>query len=99
MKTHLFGKTDSPCSSNFALKRRVLDKADILDPPVVTSVDKDFYMDNFLKSNFSIEYLANITNSIASRLKDTGFRFTKFISNSQDIINKLPSVEIASKNL
>ena len=89
MKTHLFGKTDSPCCSNFALKRRVLDKADILDPLVVTSVDKDFYMDNFLKSNFSIEYLA----------KDTGFRFTKFISNSQDIINKLPSVEIASKNL
>ena len=31
MTPYLFGKTDSPSCSNFALKRRVLDKADILE--------------------------------------------------------------------
>lgn len=53
-------------------------------------------MDDFLKSHFSIEYLASVANSVASSLKDEGFRFIKFTSNNQVIIDQLASIEIAS---
>lgn len=56
MTADLPGKTDSPCCLNFTLKINVLDRADILDPSVVTSVVKDFYMDDFIKSDPSIGY-------------------------------------------
>ena len=82
MTTHLFGKIDSPCCSNFALKRSVLDKADVLNPSSVTSVDIDFYM-----SHSSIKYLANVTTFVASSLTGASFRLTKFTSNSQAIID------------
>ena len=61
MTAHLFGKIDSPFCPNFAIGKHVLDKTDIIDPLVVTLVDKDFYMDDSLKSHSSIEYLANVT--------------------------------------
>ena len=53
-------------------------------------------MDDFLKSHFSIEYLARVANSVASSLKDEGFHFIKFTSNNQVIIDQLASIEIAS---
>ena len=56
MTTDLPGKTDSSCCLKFTLKINVLDRADILDPSVVTSVVKDFYMDDFIKSDPSIGY-------------------------------------------
>ena len=54
-------------------------------------------MDDFLKSHSSIKYLADITNSVISSFKNTGFRLTKFTSNSQDIIDQFPSSEIINQ--
>ena len=78
MIVHLFGKNDSPCVANFALKRAGADKKDITHPSVVTSIDQDFYMDDFLKSDDSEEHLTRITKTVISVLKESGFRLTKF---------------------
>ena len=97
MNVHLFGKNDSPCVANFALKKAGADKKDIINPSVVTSIDQDFYMDDFLKSDNSEEHLTRITKTIISVLKESGFRLTKFVSNNQDILNQLPETEILNK--
>ena len=39
MNVHLFGKNDSPCVANFALKKAGADKKDIIQPSVVTYTD------------------------------------------------------------
>ena len=94
MTVHLFGKVDSPCCANFALKKSAVDKSDTLHPSVVKTIDQDFYLDDFLKSHSSAEHLIDTTNTVISTLKQAGFRLTKLVSNSHDIIDKLPSTEI-----
>ena len=70
MNVHLFGKNDSPCVANFALKKAGADKKDIKHLSVVTSIDKHFYMDDFLKSNNSEEHLTRITKQLFQYLKN-----------------------------
>ena len=70
----------------------------VLDPSVVTLVEKDLCMHNLLKSQSSIEYLTNVTNFVASSLEDASCHLTKFTSYSQVIIDQLPPTEIAYKN-
>ena len=57
------------CVANFALKRARTDKKDITHPSVVASVDQDFYVGNFLKSNNSVEHLTKFTKIAFSILK------------------------------
>ena len=93
MSTYLFDKIDSPCCANYALKKSTVDNAH-LNPAVIKGIENDFYMDGFLKSHFSNKYLTEITKSVISNLKNTGFHLIKFISNSQDIMDQPPSSEI-----
>ena len=97
MNVHLFGKNDSPCVANFALKRASKDKKDIIHPSVSTSINQDFYVDDFLKSDNSVEHLTRITITVISVLTESGFRLTKFVSNNQKILNQLPETEILDK--
>ena len=80
MTTHLFGKIDSPCA-NFALKKSTVHKVDS-NLSVIKAIEKDFCMDDFLKSHSSIKYLSYIIKSNISNLKNAGFRLTKFTSNN-----------------
>ena len=57
------------CVANFALKRARTDKKDITHPSVVASIDQDFYVGNFLKSNNSVEHLTKFTKIAFSILK------------------------------
>ena len=97
MNVHLFGKSDSPCVANFALKKAGVDKKDIILPSVVTSIDQDFYMDDFLRSDNSEEHFTRITKTVISVFKECGFRLTKFVWNNQEILNQFPESEILNK--
>ena len=89
MTAHFFGKVDSPCCANFALKKSAVDISDTLHPSVVKTINQDFHMDDFLKSHSSAEHLIDTTNAVISTLKQAGFRLTKLVSNSHDIINNI----------
>ena len=54
-------------------------------------------MDDFLKSDNSVEHLTRITEIVVSILKESGFRLTKLVSNNQNILNQLPETEILNK--
>ena len=57
MTSHIFGATDSPSCANFCLKRAAEDRKGRFSDEVVSAVDKDFYVDDFVKvsvnENFS----------------------------------------------
>ena len=50
MNVHLFGKTDSPCCSNWALRKTALDNQQQFNENIVNAVLKRFYMDDYLDS-------------------------------------------------
>ena len=79
----------------FCLKKTGTDKKDIIHPSVVKFIDQD--MDDFLKSDNSVEHLTRITEIVVSILKESGFRLTKLVSNNQNILNQLPETEILNK--
>ena len=50
MRVHLFGGASSPSCANFALKRTAKDNEADFDPKVIETVQRNFYVDDCLKS-------------------------------------------------
>ena len=50
MTSHIFGAKDSPSCANFCLKRAAEDSKGRFSDEAVNAVNKDFYVDDFVKS-------------------------------------------------
>ena len=55
MQVHLFGATSSPSCACFALQRTEEDHKDEFDEEAVKTVDKNFYVDDCLKSTSNVQ--------------------------------------------
>ena len=53
MTVHLFGKNDSTCVANYGIKKCAKDQSNNFDAKAIECVEKDFYMDDFLKPSDS----------------------------------------------
>lgn len=95
MQVHLFGATSSPSCAAYALKRTADDHADLFEPDVVSIVDRNFYVDDCLKSVPSEKGAVKLTLDLQSLLKMGGFRLTKWLSNSRTVLNSIPESERA----
>ena len=80
MIVHVFGKVDSPCCTNWALRNTSIDSE--LD--VKNTIERNFYMDDFLKSLSNVDDLINLSKRVMSVLHCHGFRLTKWMSNSPE---------------
>ena len=89
MQAHIFGKTDPPCCTNWALKSTVLDNKTEYSTIVIEAILDHFYMDDYLDSFPSLEMLQLVNTS--------GFNLTKFVSNNQEI-PKYATQELPVKN-
>ena len=98
MNVHIFGKNDSPCIANFSLKQCAKDQQDEFSKVITESVNKDFYMDDFLKSSECVKDLISIATQLLRLLSNKGFRLTKWISSSRIILDQLPTVELEIKS-
>ncbi|XP_057294388.1 uncharacterized protein LOC130622946 [Hydractinia symbiolongicarpus] len=98
MTVHIFGGNSSPSCSNYALKRSGTDNESEFGEEAVKVIMKDFYVDDLLKSVKSIEEAIKIIKSAIQICSKGGFRLTKFISNSREVINSIPTKERA-KNI
>ena len=92
MLVHVFGKVDSPCCANWALRNTSIDSE--LD--VKNTIERNFYMDDFLKSLSNVDDLINWSKRVMSVLQCHGFRLTKWMSNSPEILHSLPTSEIST---
>ena len=54
-------------------------------------------MDGFSQSHERVKYLINIATQLVQLLSNEGFRLTKWISNSQVILDQLPTAELKKK--
>ena len=99
LQVHMIGARDSPCCACFALRKTVVDNRDSFGEEVIESVMKNFYMDDFIKSVNSEEEGLKLSLDLIELMHKGGFRLTKFNSNSQMIVEGIPSSELAKSKL
>ena len=95
MQVHLFGATSSPSCAAYALKRTADDHAHLFEPEMVSTVLKNFYVDDCLKSVPSEEGAAKLALDLQCLMKMGGFRLTKWLSNSRKVLSQIPESERA----
>ena len=90
MNVHLFGKKDSPCCANWALRKSVDEETQEIKDAVCES----FYMDDYLDSMMTEKIAANHSCKLINLIADGGFNLTKWMSNSKDVLVALPSTNM-----
>ena len=90
MKVHLFGGVWSPSCCNFVLRRAAEDHRGQYDQDVVDTILNSFYVDDCLKSVDDVERAVCIVQQMCQLLAKGGFRLTKWISNSRDVMLAIP---------
>ena len=93
MLRHIMGKVDSVCIANWCVKK----SAEKSPPKIKSTVNKNFYMDDFLKSLSNENDLIKLVSGVIATLKSCSFRLTKFVSNSVKVLEHLPVTEISPK--
>ncbi|XP_053376744.1 uncharacterized protein LOC128547687 [Mercenaria mercenaria] len=95
MQVHLFGATSSPSCTAYALKRTAADNANSYEPEVISTVNKNFYVDDYLKSVSSEKKAVKLARDLQSLMSLGGFRLTKWLSNSRKVIDLISEAERA----
>ena len=95
MLVHLFGGASSPSCANFALKKTAEDNKAAFDAITVETVKRNFYVDDCLKSVATNPEAIRLVGQLREMLSKGGFRLTKWISNSRDVISCVPETERA----
>ena len=96
MRVHLFGGASSPSCANYALRKTADDNKEDFRPEVVETVDRNFYVDDCLKSVSNEDKAVNLAKQLRELLARGGFRLTKWLSNSRKVLESLPESERAS---
>ncbi|XP_070570012.1 uncharacterized protein [Ptychodera flava] len=95
MLVHLFGATSSPSCASYALRRTADDNRGNFDADIINSVYRNFYVDEFLKSVLNPSVAKKFVKEITSLLSEGGFKLTKWISNSREVLSSIPAAERA----
>ena len=97
MNVHLFGKTDSLCSSKWALRKTALDNQQQFNENVVNAVLKRFYVDDYLDSFDHPQTVVKTITYVVALLKLGGFDLAKFIFNSRDTLKEISLGNLSQK--
>ena len=95
MTVHLFGAISSPACANFGLKRLAEDHAATASPEVVKFVQRDFYVDDGLRSVASVQEGKDLLQASQRLCGLGGLHLHKFASNSADVLRDLPKEDLA----
>lgn len=89
MTVHLFGATSSP------LKASANDNEEELGSAPANFIQREFYVDDGLKSVASIEEAVALIKGTKEMCRRGGFNLHKFVSNSKDVIESIPVADRA----
>ena len=93
MCRHVFGGVSSPSCSNYALKKTAVENVDKFGSEAMNTLLKNFYVDDMLKSVPSKEEAILLISKIRQMCAAGGFRLTKFVSNSDEVLQSIPESE------
>lgn len=90
MTVHLFGAVSSPSCVNFAMRRNAEDHQHEFSPEVVSTVLKNFYVDDCLKSLPSSHEAIKHVCDLRNLMNKGGFNLTKWVSNDRLVLESIP---------
>ena len=96
MQVHLFGATSSPSCAAFALQKTAQDHGAEFGKETVKTVNKNFYVDDCLKSVPTVDEAINLPREQTALLAIGGFHLTKWMSNNRDVLASIPQKERVS---
>ncbi|XP_068728714.1 uncharacterized protein [Montipora capricornis] len=87
--------------ANYVLRKATLDnRQDVaFSADTIKSVEKNFYVDDFLKSVCDETTAVPMFRGMISLLARGGFRLTKWISSSREVLSQIPPQEKASPSV
>ncbi|XP_060579867.1 uncharacterized protein LOC132736694 [Ruditapes philippinarum] len=95
MNVHLFGATSSPSCAAFCLKRTANENTDKFSQEAVSTVERNFYVDDLLKSVLDSSSGIRLAAEMKELLSLGGFRLTKWLSNCEYVMNSIPEADRA----
>ena len=101
MRVVIFGAKCSPTLANFVLRKTAEDHKGTTGELLAAAraVTRYFYMDDFLKSEDSVQRAKMMQKEVTSLVAKGGFHLTKWISNSSDVMEDIPLEERSSNGL
>ncbi|XP_072050993.1 uncharacterized protein [Amphiura filiformis] len=93
MCAHVFGAKSSPACANFALKKASQDTS--YSDEACNTVKTNFYVDDCLASVESTNQAIQLVEDLTNICRDKGFRLTKWLSNSKEVLQCIPQSERA----
>ena len=97
MTVHPFGARSSPSVANYALRRTALNFGDGFLPVTKRTLSDHFYVDDCLKSVETVEEAVEVVGELRELCQKGGFRLTKFVSNSREVLESIPPEERGQK--
>ena len=95
MQLPVFGAGSSGFNANTALRRCADDWTSRYDPDIITSVHRNFYVDDFITSVPDEATAINLVAQINRLLVDGVFRLHTWLSKSRTVISSVPNSERA----
>ncbi|XP_046346812.2 uncharacterized protein LOC124127462 [Haliotis rufescens] len=89
MKVHMFGTTSSPSCANAALLKTANDNEEKYEPEIAEIVRNIFYVDDCLFSEQDVTKTVSCVTQESSLCQQGGFRLTKWVSNSAEVLDKI----------
>ena len=89
---HVFGAKSSPTCANNALHQVAKDNANN-DENLVRTVQRNFYIDDFLKSVRTPQEATQIYQKIRGVLSKSGFKLTKWITSDEEVKSQIPETD------
>ena len=93
MTRHVFGGVWCASSAIYALHQSAM--KDDLPDDVKDTIFRSFYVDDCLCSAPSSEQVVKVALGTKEVLQESGFRLTKFVSNSSELLSAIPSSDLA----
>ena len=89
---HVFGAKSSPTWANYALHQVAKDNA-VNDKSLVRTVQRNFYIDDFLKSFRTPQEATEIYQKVRDFLIKCGFILTKWITSDDEVKSQIPAAD------
>ena len=89
---HVFGVKSSPTCANYALHQVAKDNA-FNDQSIVRTVQRNFYMDDFLKSVRTPQEATKVHQKVRDILIKRGFNLTKWITSDNEVKSQIPEAD------
>ena len=97
MTRHLFGAVSSPACANYVLQCTAEDNKDNYGTKVANTLRRNFYVEDVLKSASTEDKAIELAKDVKAVCGNGGFNLSKFVGNTERIINSIPDDHRAEK--